>query len=124
MLPTRKGLRIFQAVVRDETGMIEVSGPGSRSSTAPSPRATCCSSAGRCRFFHGRQLQPREFVNLGDDDPGSAQGRVLAVYPATEGLPVRQIRAIIEQHLDALLPLVQEYLPAGGPARRGRPAAR
>ena len=28
VLPTRKGLRIFQAVLRDETGMIEVSWPG------------------------------------------------------------------------------------------------
>jgi len=28
VIPTRKGLRIFQAVVRDETGMIEVSWPG------------------------------------------------------------------------------------------------
>ena len=28
VLPTRKGLRIFQAVVKDDTGMIEVSWPG------------------------------------------------------------------------------------------------
>jgi ATP-dependent DNA helicase RecG len=33
------------------------------------------------------------------------------VYPATEGMTVRQIRAIIEQHLDGLLPLVEEHLP-------------
>jgi ATP-dependent DNA helicase RecG len=68
--------------------------------------------SGPCRFYHGRQLQPREYLNLGGDDTGSAQGRVLAVYPATEGLPVRQIRTIIEQHLDALVPLVEEHLPA------------
>ena len=28
VLPTRKGLRIFQAVLKDDTGMIEVSWPG------------------------------------------------------------------------------------------------
>ena len=28
IIPTRKGLRIFQAVLRDETGMMEVSWPG------------------------------------------------------------------------------------------------
>ena len=28
IVPTRKGLRIFQAVVRDDSGMIEVSWPG------------------------------------------------------------------------------------------------
>ena len=63
------------------------------------------------RFFHGRQLQPREFVNLGDEDEGTAQGRVLSVYPATEGLSFKVIRGIIDAHLDALLPLVTEYLP-------------
>jgi ATP-dependent DNA helicase RecG len=39
-------------------------------------------------------------------------GRVLSVYPATEGLSFKQIRSIIDAHLDALLPLVVEYLPA------------
>src|SRR3954468_21154910 len=38
-------------------------------------------------------------------------GRVLSVYPATEGLSFKIIRGIIESHLDALLPLVTEYLP-------------
>ena len=28
VLPTRRGLRIFQVVLRDDTGMIEVSWPG------------------------------------------------------------------------------------------------
>jgi ATP-dependent DNA helicase RecG len=36
---------------------------------------------------------------------------VLSVYPATEGLSFKVIRSIIESHLDALLPLVSEYLP-------------
>jgi ATP-dependent DNA helicase RecG len=63
------------------------------------------------RFFHGRQLQPREYVNLGDDENGTAAGRVLAIYPATEGLSFKVIRGIVESHLDELLPLVTEYLP-------------
>ena len=41
----------------------------------------------------------------------TAQGRVLSVYPATEGLSFKVIRSIIDAHLDALLPLVTEYLP-------------
>src|SRR5581483_8620812 len=66
---------------------------------------------GNVRFFHGRQLQPREFINLGDDAEATAEGRVLSVYPATEGLSFKQIRSIVDAHLDALLPLVTEYLP-------------
>jgi ATP-dependent DNA helicase RecG len=111
VLPTRKGLRIFQAVVRDGSGMIEVSWPGQPFLDRSIEKGDVLLLSGPCRFFHGRQLQPREYLNLGGEDSGNAQGRVLAVYPATEGLAVRQIRAIIEQHLDVLLPQVAEHLP-------------
>lgn len=111
ILPTRKGLRIFQAVVRDESGMIEAAWPGQPFLDKAIQKNDVLLLNGPCRFFHGRQLQPREWVNLGAEDPGSAAGRVLAVYPATEGLTVRQIRAVIDQHLDSLIPLVGEHLP-------------
>jgi len=111
ILPTRKGLRIFQAVLRDESGMIEAAWPGQPFLDRSIQKNDVLLVNGPCRFFHGRQLQPREWVNLGAEDPGSAAGRVLAVYPATEGMTVRQLRAVIEQHLDALIPLVEEHLP-------------
>ena len=111
ILPTRKGLRIFQAVLKDESGMIEAAWPGQPFLDRSIQKNDVLLVNGPCRFFHGRQLQPREWVNLGAEDPGSAAGRVLAVYPATEGITVRQLRALIEQHLDALIPLVEEHLP-------------
>jgi len=111
IIPTRKGLRIFQAVVRDATGMIEASWPGQPYLDRTISKGDVLLLSGAVRFFHGRQLQPREFVNLGDDDDETAGGRVLAVYPATEGLSFKQIRGLIDAHLDALLPLVSEYLP-------------
>src|SRR6266540_2567193 len=61
VLPTRRGLRVFRAVLKDESG----------------------------------------------GDPGL----VLPVYPATEGLTHRQIRALVQQHLDLLLPLVTDPHP-------------
>src|SRR5438105_3557027 len=111
IIPTRRGLRIFQAVLRDDTGMIEVSWPGQPFLDRTISKGDTLLVAGAVRFFHGRQLQPREFINLGDDESGTGEGRVLSVYPATEGLSFKVIRSIIEQHLDALLPLVSEYLP-------------
>jgi ATP-dependent DNA helicase RecG len=111
ILPTRKGLRIFQAVVRDKSGMLEVSWPGQPFLDRTIQKGDVLLLTGHCRFFHGRQLQPREYVNLGSDEAGTDAGRVLAVYPATEGLSVRQIRGLVERHLDALLPLVEEHLP-------------
>ena len=113
VLPTRKGLRIFQAVLRDETGMIEVSWPGQPFLDRTIDKGDVLLVSGNVRFFHGRQLQPREYVNLGADEHATAQGRVLSVYPATEGLSFKVIRSIIDAHLDALLPLVTEYLPPG-----------
>jgi ATP-dependent DNA helicase RecG len=112
IIPTRKGLRIFQAVLRDETGMMEVSWPGQPFLDRTINKGDVLLVTGSVRFFHGRQLQPREFVNLGADDEGATiEGRVLSVYPATEGLSFKVIRAILDAHLDRLLPLAQEYLP-------------
>ena len=112
VLPTRKGLRVFQAVVQDASGLIEASWPGQPFLDRSIDKGDVLLLSGAVRFFHGRQLMPREFVNLGAEDGGTAEGRVLAVYPATEGLSFKQIRAVIEKHLDTLLPAVEEYLPA------------
>jgi ATP-dependent DNA helicase RecG len=111
IIPTRKGLRIFQVVVRDQSGMIEAAWPGQPYLDRTIAKGDTLLLTGHVRFYHGRQLQPREFVNLGEDDDGTAGGRVLSVYPATEGLSFKAIRALVEAHLDSLLPLVSEYLP-------------
>jgi ATP-dependent DNA helicase RecG len=121
VIPTRKGLRIFQAVLRDETGMIEVSWPGQPFLDRSINKGDVLLVTGNVRFFHGRQLQPREFINLGDEETASTKGRVLSVYPATEGLSFKVIRGIIESHLDALLELPTEYLPSGVLKQAGVP---
>ena len=124
IIPTRKGLRIFQAVVRDDTGMIEVSWPGQPFLDRVVRKDDVLLVSGHVRFYHGRQLQPREFVNLGEADEGTASGRVLSVYPATEGLSFKVIRSILDANLDALLPLVDEYLPKALYAAAGVPSIR
>ena len=111
IIPTRKGLRIFQAVVRDDSGIIEASWPGQPFLDRVISKDDTLLLTGAVKFFHGRQLQPREWVNLGSDPTVLTEGRVLSVYPATEGLSFKVIRGIIDSHLDALLPLVREYLP-------------
>jgi ATP-dependent DNA helicase RecG len=111
IIPTRKGLRIFQAVLKDDSGMIEASWPGQPFLDRTIEKGDIMLLTGTVRFFHGRQLQPREYIHLGKDDEGVKGGRVLAVYPATEGLSFKVIRGIIDTHLDSLLRLVGEYLP-------------
>ncbi len=117
VIPTRKGLRVFQAVVQDSSGLIEASWPGQPFLDRSIKKADVLLLTGPVRFFHGRVLAPREFVNLGPEDPdkktsSTAGGRVLSVYPATEGFSFKQLRALIERHLDEYLPLFKEYIPA------------
>jgi len=124
IIPTRKGLRIFQAVVRDDSGMIEASWPGQPYLDRAIAKDDVLLLSGPVRFFHGRQLQPRETVNLGAGDEEFTGGRVLAVYPATEGVSYKVLRSLIEANLDGLLPLVHEYLPGAILARAGVPPIR
>ncbi len=112
VLPTRKGLRVFQAVLQDASGMIEVAWPGQPFLDRTINKDDWLLCTGPVRFFHGRRLQPREYINLGADEEGTTEGRVLAVYSSTDGLSVRVLRALVQQYLDALLPLVIDPLPS------------
>lgn len=112
VLPTRTGLRVFQAVLRDQSGLIEASWPGQPFLDRTIAEGDWLLCSGPVRFFHGRQLQPREYINFGADEQGTGTGRVIAIYSSTEGLSVRVLRSLIRQHLDALLKLVEEPLPA------------
>jgi ATP-dependent DNA helicase RecG len=124
IIPTRKGLRIFQAVIRDDSGHIEASWPGQPFLDRVISKDDTLLLSGSVRFFHGRQLQPREYVNLGTDPTALDEGRVLSVYPATEGLTFKVIRGIIDSSLDSLLPLVNEHLPASVLKEMGLPSLR
>jgi ATP-dependent DNA helicase RecG len=114
VLPTRRGLRVFRAVLRDEGGgLLECAWPGQPFLERQITRGQLLLVTGPVRYYHGRQLVPREFVVLADDGeaPPEERGLVLPVYPATEGLTHRQIRGLVRQHLDTLLPLVQDPHP-------------
>ncbi|HEX9220577.1 MAG TPA: ATP-dependent DNA helicase RecG [Gemmatimonadaceae bacterium] len=124
IIPTRRGLRIFQAVLQDDSGMIEASWPGQPFLDRSIEKGDIMLLSGSVRFFHGRQLQPREYIQLGKDEDDVREGKVLAVYPATEGLSFKVIRGIIDSHLDTLLPLLKEYLPADVLRAAGLPSLR
>jgi len=112
VLPTRKGLRVFRAVLRDASGLLECAWPGQPFLERQIKKGQLLLATGPVRYYHGRQLVPREFVILADEgDEGPEGGMVLPVYPATEGLTHRQIRSLIQQHLDALLALADDPHP-------------
>jgi ATP-dependent DNA helicase RecG len=113
VVPTRRGLKIFQCVLQDDSGLIECGWPGRPFLERQITRGTLLLATGPIRHFHGRQLQPREWILLGgEDEPPPNRGVVLPVYRVTEGLTVRQLRSLVERHLDDLLAEVVEELPA------------
>ncbi len=112
IIPTRQGLRVFRAVLRDESGPLECAWPGQPFLERQIKKDQLLLVTGPVRYYHGRQLVPREFVILAESgENGSDHGLVLPVYPATEGLTHRQIRALIHQHLDAMLALLEDPHP-------------
>ena len=103
VLPTRKRLRIFRAVLKDSSGLIECAWPGQPWLDRQISKGDLLLVMGSVGFFHGRQLRPREHTILAREGEILDQGRVFPVYPATEGLTHRQIRGIVEANLDELL---------------------
>ncbi|HYF38273.1 MAG TPA: DEAD/DEAH box helicase, partial [Gemmatimonadales bacterium] len=114
VLPTRRGLRIFHAVLRDDSGLLECVWPGQPFLDRTVAVGQTLLVSGPVRFYHGRQMAPREFVILadaeGEGDPLTG-GKVLPVYPATEGLSHKIIRSLVERHLDHLIALSEDVLP-------------
>jgi ATP-dependent DNA helicase RecG len=113
VLPTRRGLRVFRAVLKDDSGLLECAWPGRPFLERQIKKGQLLLVIGPVRYYHGKQIVPREFIVLAEvgDDTDADPGLVLPVYPATEGLTHRQIRALVQQHLDELLALATDPHP-------------
>jgi ATP-dependent DNA helicase RecG len=109
VIPTRRGLRFFQAVIRDPSGLIECSWPGQPFLDRTIRKGDTLLVSGPVRFFHGRQIQPKEFTILArSGEDAEDVGTVFPVYPATANLTHRQVRRIVQENLDALLAAAAE----------------
>ena len=126
-----KRLRVFRAVLRDDSGVLECVWPGQAFLDRTIREGQTLLVTGPVRFYHGRQMAPREFVVLDEPEEeaqgrrdGGAQGergnearstkhdgRVLPIYPATEGLSHKTIRALIDRHLPELITLAADPVP-------------
>jgi len=118
VVPTRRRLRIFRAVIRDSSGIVECAWPGQAYLDRVIKQGQLLLVTGPVKHYHGRQVVPKEQVVLAEPDDEEREddvgrGMVLPVYPATEGLSHRQIRRLISDHLDQMLECVDDTLPAG-----------
>jgi ATP-dependent DNA helicase RecG len=128
VVPTRRGLKIFQAVLEDESGMITVAWPGQPWLDRKVRAGDTLLVSGPVKFFHGRQIQPREMTVIAraEDaapDDADAKGRIYVTYPATEDLPQWVLRDVFARNLSALLGWADddEYLSREGLERRRLP---
>lgn len=120
VIPTRKRLRIFQAVLEDDTGLVTVAWPGQPWLDRKLREGDTLLVTGKVKFFHGRQIQPREYTVLervrtdGEPVEHRPAGVVFVSYPASEDLPQWVLRGVFEKNLDALISWADddEYLSA------------
>jgi ATP-dependent DNA helicase RecG len=127
VVPMRR-LRVFRAVLRDDSGVLECVWPGQGFLDRSIREGQTLLVSGPVKFYHGRQMAPREFVVLDEPDEGSdgadksdRSGKVLPVYPATEGLSHKTIRSLVDRHLGELIALAEETMPAEVLKRLGLP---
>jgi ATP-dependent DNA helicase RecG len=129
-----KRLRVFRAVLRDDSGVLECVWPGQPFLDRTIREGQTLLVTGPVKFYHGRQMAPREFVVLDEPEeegqrhsgtaahdsgaestqhpaPSPQHGRVLPIYPATEGLSHKTIRGLVNRHLEALITLATDPLP-------------
>lgn len=123
VIPTRTGLRIFQAVLQDDSGMITCAWPGQPWVDKRIEQGDLVLVSGPVKFFHGRQVHPREMTVLardhtaqgaGEEPAADKTGTIFTSYSASEELPQWVLRRIYAQNLDGLLERVpeEEYLSA------------
>src|SRR5438067_12873529 len=62
IIPTRRGLRIFQAVLQDDTGMLEASWPGQPFPDRTTEKGPIMPLAGSVRLFHPSPLPPSPYL--------------------------------------------------------------
>ena len=120
IVPTRSGLRIFQAVLQDDSGMITCAWPGQPWMDRKVRKGDLLLVTGPVKFFHGRQLQPREFTLLAregeeDGEENEVAGTIFVSYPASEDVPQWVLRRIFSKNLDWLLKQAdtEEFLDSG-----------
>jgi ATP-dependent DNA helicase RecG len=122
IIPTRAGLRIFQAVLQDETGMITCAWPGQPWMDKKLDVGDLVLVTGPVKFFHGRQIQPRESTVLGRagdvEVDETVEGRIFATYPASQELPQWVLRGIFDTQLDEMLKRVGSEDPLSASTRK------
>src|SRR5258707_11440674 len=80
VIPTRKRLRIFRAILRDDSGVIECAWPGQAFLERTIKAGQLLLVTGPVRYFHGRHVVPRGQIVLeetGEDSDGREKSETI-----------------------------------------------
>ncbi len=116
---TRGRLMTYHAILEDETGVVEVvwfNQPYLTKLIRPGRRLLI---SGTVDFYQRLQFRNPEFEVIEEGGPGEPGPRgqeaalgIVAVYPLTAGISQRTMRQLVSAALDALLPALEEFMPA------------
>ena len=100
------------AILGDDTGNVRAiwfNNPYMARTLRPGTRLVV---SGRLNVFRGQLVfESPEYDILQEQEELVNTGRLVPVYPTTDGLPQRTLRRIIKQALDACLPQLEDFLP-------------
>ncbi len=116
---SRRALRVY---LRDESGVAALLCFGRNFLANKLPPGARIRVAGTFQYRRG-ELQASAFDFAPADNPGNEFGRILPIYPATEGLGQRQLRKLVAAALRHYGKHVQETLPEELRKEHGFPAA-
>ena len=124
-VPVRgRGRGMFQAVVGDDTGTVNLKwfrgGQAVRGSVRKGARLLVTGDVRRYRFAKEVIHPEIDVLSEGDDDSHSGEG-LIPEYSAPEGIPPRTFRRLVRLAVDQYADLVASYLPEALVSRRGLP---
>ncbi len=111
----RKRLRIFELIVKDETGIISAKWFNfhPKFMMGRFKKGTRVILAGEITEYNGvKQFVHPETDVLGEDDSSDISGRILPIYPSTEGLSQRVLRNVLKNAWGKYSKEIQNPFPA------------
>ncbi len=106
-----RGRAIVEAVISDPTGTVKAIWYNQPYLVQELRGQDEVMLSGKVTWWRGQKTLRSPEYELSSSDPVHA-GRLVPVYPLTEGLSPRTVRRIVKQALDAVLPRLRDFLPA------------
>jgi ATP-dependent DNA helicase RecG len=124
VINTRKGMKIFQLTVKDDTGFLKCKWfnqpylekyfrTGQKVILSGVVKGTPFLSSDFSRFnlALGPEMENPDFESLENDDKFIHTSRIVPVYRVTEGFTTKQLRSLMFNTINTYSPLIKDYMP-------------